>query len=120
VDTSNSDFTAIRGERRKRSSMAEERELQPTRIAPRCLTLLDSMKTIFVTGVMTLMAAVERVETGIASGACANAWDAAQAISIHGAKFVGDYTGALSLNKWRHWFAQAEVRGTLGNVAYNG
>lgn len=43
-----------------------------------------------------------------------------QAISIHGAKFVADYTGTLSLNKSRHWFAQADLRGTLGNTAYDG
>jgi len=43
-----------------------------------------------------------------------------QAISIHAPKFVADYTGALSLNKQRHWFAQANVRGTVGNAAYDG
>jgi len=44
----------------------------------------------------------------------------AQAISIHGARFIGDYTGTLSLNKQQHWFAQGDVRGTVGNVTYNG
>ncbi len=44
----------------------------------------------------------------------------AQAISIHAPKFVADYTGTLSLNKERHWFAQTNVRGTIGNAAYNG
>jgi hypothetical protein len=44
----------------------------------------------------------------------------AQAISIHGAKFVADYTGTLSLNKERHWFAQADLRGTIGSTAYDG
>ena len=29
----------------------------------------------------------------------------AQSISIQGAKFVGEYTGTLSLNKRQHWFA---------------
>ena len=43
-----------------------------------------------------------------------------QAISIHGPKFTTGYTGTLSLNKRRHWFAQADVRSTLGNVAYDG
>jgi hypothetical protein len=43
-----------------------------------------------------------------------------QPISIHGAKFVGDYTGTLSLNKQRQWFAQAQLRGTLANVTYDG
>jgi hypothetical protein len=44
----------------------------------------------------------------------------AQAISIHGPKFVADYTGTVSLNKGRHWFAQGDVRGTVGNAAYDG
>jgi hypothetical protein len=41
-------------------------------------------------------------------------------ISIHGAKFGGEYTGTVSLNKRRHWFAQANVRGSVGNVTYTG
>lgn len=44
----------------------------------------------------------------------------AQAISIHGAKFVGEYTGTLPINRQRHLFAQAQLRGTFGNAAYNG
>ncbi len=44
----------------------------------------------------------------------------AQSISIHGAKFGGEYTGTLSLNKRRHWFAQANVRGIIGNTGYDG
>ena len=32
----------------------------------------------------------------------------------------GEYTGTLSLNKRRHWFAQANVRGTVGSVTYDG
>jgi hypothetical protein len=44
----------------------------------------------------------------------------AHEISIHGARFVGDYTGTLSLNKQRQWFAQVQLRGTLGNVGYDG
>jgi hypothetical protein len=104
------------------------------------------MKTLFVTGVMTLMASqafaqtpdsmaaptlsTAPIEASLATptGHEVNAGVAsynyrepgAQAISIHGAKFVADYTGTLSLNKERHWFAQADVRGTVGNAAYNG
>ena len=44
----------------------------------------------------------------------------AQAISIHGARFIGDYTGTLSLNRQQHWFAQGDLRGTVGNVTYDG
>ena len=44
----------------------------------------------------------------------------AQSISIQGAKFGGEYTATLSLNRRRHWFAQANVRGTIGNVTYTG
>jgi hypothetical protein len=44
----------------------------------------------------------------------------AQSISIHGAKMAGEYTATLSLNKRRHWFAQTDVRGTIGNTTYTG
>jgi hypothetical protein len=44
----------------------------------------------------------------------------AQSISIRGVKVGGEYTGTLSLNKRRHWFAEADVRGTIGNVTYTG
>jgi hypothetical protein len=42
------------------------------------------------------------------------------AISIHGIKFVADYTGTMSVSQRRHWFAQAQMRGTLGSAAYDG
>ena len=104
------------------------------------------MKKLFITGAMTLMASqafaqtpdsiaastgstatVEaglatptghEVSTGVASYTYREPGD--QAISIHAAKFVVDYTGTLSLNKGRHWFAQANVRGTVGNTTYDG
>ncbi len=41
-------------------------------------------------------------------------------ISIAGPKFGGDYTGTLSIDKNRHWFAIANVRGTIGDVTYTG
>jgi hypothetical protein len=41
-------------------------------------------------------------------------------ISIHGAKVGGEYTATLSLNKRRHWFALADVRGIVGNATYTG
>src|SRR5262245_29685533 len=41
-------------------------------------------------------------------------------ISIHGPKFGGGYTGTLSLNRAQHWFAQADVHGTVGSVTYDG
>lgn len=44
----------------------------------------------------------------------------APSISIHGAKVGGEYTGTLSLNERRHWFAQVDVRGTTGHVTYDG
>ena len=44
----------------------------------------------------------------------------AQGISIHGAKLGGEYTGTMPLDRRRHWFVQANVRGILGNVAYTG
>jgi hypothetical protein len=41
-------------------------------------------------------------------------------ISIHGAKIGGEYTGTLLLDQRRHWFAQANLRGTAGSVTYDG
>src|SRR5437764_265424 len=41
-------------------------------------------------------------------------------ISIHATKVGGEYTGALLLNKRQRWFAQADVRGTIGNASYAG
>jgi hypothetical protein len=43
-----------------------------------------------------------------------------QRISIHGVKVGGEYTATQSLSKVRHWFAQADVRGTIGTVTYTG
>jgi hypothetical protein len=42
------------------------------------------------------------------------------AISIHGMKVGGEYTGTLSLGARRDWFAQANVRATGGGVTYDG
>jgi hypothetical protein len=44
----------------------------------------------------------------------------ALSISIHGPKIGGGYTGTLSLSKSQHWFAETDVRGTVGNVTYDG
>jgi hypothetical protein len=44
----------------------------------------------------------------------------AQSISIDGVKIGGEYTGTVSLDKRQHWFVQANVRGTMGNVTYTG
>src|SRR5262245_55875035 len=41
-------------------------------------------------------------------------------ISIHGPKVGGEYTGALALSKQRLWFLQANLRGTIGDVTYDG
>jgi hypothetical protein len=43
-----------------------------------------------------------------------------QSISIHGTKIGGEYTGTMSLDKRRHWFAQTNVRGIFGNTTYDG
>jgi hypothetical protein len=44
----------------------------------------------------------------------------ALSISIHGPKIGGGYVGTLSLSQSQHWFAQTDVRGTVGNVTYDG
>jgi hypothetical protein len=104
------------------------------------------MKAFFLTSVITLMASQafaqtpdampasnratatgeadlstptgHEVSAGVASYTYREPGD--QAISIHGPKFVADYTGTLAVNKERHWFAQADVRSTLGHASYTG
>ena len=41
-------------------------------------------------------------------------------ISIHGAKFVGEYAGTFLLNPRQHWFARANARATIGSTTYDG
>jgi hypothetical protein len=41
-------------------------------------------------------------------------------ISIHGPKVGGEYTGTASLDRRRHWFLQANFRGTFGQATYDG
>lgn len=43
-----------------------------------------------------------------------------QPISLHGFKLGVEYTGTWSLSKSRLWFFQANVRGLVGNVTYDG
>jgi hypothetical protein len=43
-----------------------------------------------------------------------------QRVSLHGTKVGGEFTGTVSLGQRRQWFAQANVRGTIGNVSYDG
>ena len=44
----------------------------------------------------------------------------AQTITIDGFKFGAEYVATLPLSTSRHWFFQSNVRGTFGNVAYDG
>ena len=41
-------------------------------------------------------------------------------ISIQGAKFGAEYTGARSLGESREWFLQANARGLFGSASYDG
>jgi hypothetical protein len=59
-------------------------------------------------------------EVSIGVGSYTYTEPGAQGISIHGTKIEGDYRGTLLLNKAQHWFVQANVRGTIGNVSYDG
>ena len=58
------------------------------------------------------------VSAGVASYTYREPGD--QAISIHGVKFVADYTGTLALSRARRWFLQVEGRGTFGSATYDG
>jgi|GEM_PF-1530502 len=42
------------------------------------------------------------------------------AISIHGPKIGGEYTGTFSLGARRSWFAKANARATFGSTQYDG
>lgn len=59
-------------------------------------------------------------EVNVSIGSYTYAEPGALSISIDGVKVGGEYTGTLTLDKRRHWFAQAGVRGTMGNVTYTG
>ncbi len=95
------------------------------------------MKTLFATGVIALMTSQAFAQTpggaesnlatptghDLSAGVSSYTYrepDGDQPISIHAPKFVAEYTGTLSLNKRRHLFMQAQVRGTVGNTTYNG
>src|SRR6188472_330008 len=41
-------------------------------------------------------------------------------ISIHGAKFVGEYTGIFLLDAGKRWFARANLRAHFGSTNYDG
>lgn len=41
-------------------------------------------------------------------------------ISIHGVKVGAEYTGAFTLGESRSWFGKINLRGTVGNAAYDG
>src|SRR5690349_10684383 len=90
------------------------------------------MKTFFFAGVAALIStqALAQGDSGLATpiGQEVNISVAGytysepggQSISIDGVKFGGEYTATLSLDKRRRWFAQANVRGTVGDVTYTG
>jgi hypothetical protein len=59
-------------------------------------------------------------ETSLSAGSYRYTEPGGLAIAIHGAKVAGEYTGTLSLNETQHWFAVANVRGSLGTVTYDG
>ncbi|HEY3883873.1 MAG TPA: hypothetical protein VGL62_01600 [Vicinamibacterales bacterium] len=115
-------------------------------VTPAGLMLRNAMKTSFVIALVTLAASrafaqtpdpatpstrsTAVVEAGLATptgheisaGVSSYTYrePGTQAISIHGVKFEAEYTGTRSLNRRRHWFAQVQGRGTLGNVGYDG
>jgi hypothetical protein len=90
-------------------------------------------KILFLAGAMALMSSQAFAQTPEATLATPTGHElnatvasynyvepGAQSISIHGAKIGGEYLATLSLNKRRHWFAQTDVRGIIGNLTYTG
>jgi hypothetical protein len=59
-------------------------------------------------------------ELNIGAGSYTYKEPGALSISIHGPKIAAGYTGTVSLNKRKHWFAEADVHGIAGNVTYDG
>ena len=90
------------------------------------------MKILFLAGVAALISsqALAQTDASLATptghelnasvGSYTYTEPGAQRISIHGVKVGGEYTATLSLSKRRHWFAQTDVRGTIGSVTYTG
>jgi len=106
---------------------------------PRCTGLIESVtatrtswKILFLAGVAALISsrAFSQTDASLATptghevnasvGSYTYTEPGAQSISIHGVKVGGEYTATLSLSKRRHWFAQTDVRGTIGSVTYTG
>lgn len=95
-------------------------------------TSVDLVKIPFSSAVAALMSSVAFAQTdgslatraghevNASVGGYTYTEPGAQSISIHGPKVVGEYTATLPLSERRHWFAQADVRGTFGNVTYDG
>ncbi len=97
--------------------------------------MIGVMKTLFFAVVMTLIssrafaqtAAVDASlatptghEMNVTLGSYTYIEPGTLRISLDGIKIGGEYTGALLLGKRQRWFAQANVRGTIGNVTYAG
>jgi opacity protein-like surface antigen len=59
-------------------------------------------------------------EVSLSAGSYTYTEPGALAISIHGAKVAGEYTGTVSVGERQHWLVVANVRGSLGTVAYDG
>ena len=85
------------------------------------------MKTLLHTALLFLLvssAAFAQTPTGQDVNASVTGYTyiepSATSISIHGPKVGGEYTATMSLNKRRYWFAQANVRGTIGFATYTG
>jgi hypothetical protein len=90
------------------------------------------VRILFLTGVATVISSLAFAQTDASLatptghevngsvGSYTYAEPGAQSISIHGVKVGGEYTATLPLDKRRYWFAQADLRGTFGNVTYTG
>lgn len=91
------------------------------------------MKTLFLVGILTLAPAQEPAqapdaelgtlaghELNVSVGGYRYVEPLEQPISIQGFKLGAEYTGTRSLGESRNWFFQANMRGLLGNVTYDG
>jgi len=84
------------------------------------------MKQVLLTGFLVLVSSQAFAQTSlghevnVSFGGYNYTEPGETSISIHGPKFGGGYTGTWSISPSRHVFLQGNLRGSVGNVTYDG
>src|SRR5262249_17533829 len=115
--------------RRSATTITDSGLREPLSSEPQALES-DLMKILLVAGLALLissktlaqddlsLATPTGQEVNVSIGGYTYTEPGAQSISIDGVKFGGEYTATLPLNRRRHWFARADVRGTIGDAPH--